>query len=69
MRFRREDAHVAVFDLLHAESLNDDQIAHGQAYVEQMLKKCQRHEEQASRDAESGVDITRLDDEISALSY
>jgi hypothetical protein len=69
MRFRREDAHVAVFDLLHAELLNDDQIAHGQAYVEQMLKKCQRHEEQASRDAESGVDITRLDDEISALSY
>jgi site-specific DNA recombinase len=67
MRFRREDAHTAVFDLMHKELLSDKQIAIGQQYVEQVLRERVRDEENAARDAESGVDQKRLDDEIRQL--
>jgi hypothetical protein len=67
MHFRREDAHVAVFELMHSELLNDDQIDLGQRYIEHMLKKRQRDEDQATRDAERSVDLKRLDDEIYSL--
>ncbi len=67
MRFRREDAHVAVFDLLHTELLSDKQIAIGRQYAEQVLRERARDEEQAARDAERGVDLKRLDDEIRQL--
>lgn len=67
MRFRRDDTHVAVFDLLHEHLLNDKQITIGQEYAEQALRERVRAEDQAARDVERGVDLRRLDDEIRQL--
>lgn len=57
IRFRCQDAHVAVFDLLHEEVLNDGQIALGQHYIGNMLKEREPAEGLAARDAVSGAAI------------
>jgi hypothetical protein len=67
MRFRREDAHVAVFDLLREEMLSDTSVANNTAHIECVVKARQRDEDQATREAERGTDLKRLDDEIRAL--
>jgi len=67
MRFRREDAHLAVFDLMREELLSDKQIALGQKYAEQVLRERAKEEDQATQDAASGVDVKRLDEEIKQL--
>lgn len=67
MRFRRDDANAAVFDVISRELLSDEQIEMGRQYIEQALKERQRQEAQASRDAVSGVDTKRLDAELKAL--
>jgi DNA invertase Pin-like site-specific DNA recombinase len=67
MRFRRDDAHIAVFDLMRRELLSDEQIEIGKQRVEQALKERAKDEERATRDAISGVDTKRLDLELKAL--
>jgi hypothetical protein len=67
LRFRREDAHIQVFDLLREELLCDAAIARGKRYVESVLKQRERDENAAAKDAESGVDVSRLDKEAAEL--
>jgi hypothetical protein len=67
LRFRRDAAHAAVFELMHRELLSDKRIAEGKAYAEQVLRERAKDEDQAARDAVRGVDVRRLDDEIKAL--
>jgi hypothetical protein len=67
LRFRREDAHLAVFDLMREELLSDKQIAIGKKYAEQVLRERAKEEDQAAQDAASGVDVKRLDEEIKQL--
>jgi hypothetical protein len=53
--------------LLHKELLSDEQIEVGKRDIEQALKERARAEDQAERDAISGVDTKRLDQELKAL--
>ncbi|MDB6015062.1 MAG: hypothetical protein JWL65_7312 [Gammaproteobacteria bacterium] len=63
LRFRREDAHIAVFDLLKERVLSERAIARGKSYVEAVLKEREQQDSAAAKDAESGVDVSRLDKE------
>jgi hypothetical protein len=63
LRFRREDAHIAVFDLLKEQVLSERAIARGKSYVEAVLKEREQQGSAAAKDAESGVDVSRLDKE------
>ena len=65
--FRREDANAAMFDLLRYECFSDQQIALGKQRIEAALKERAKEEERATRDAVSGVDTRKLDQEIKAL--
>ncbi len=67
MRFRRTDAHHAVFNLMERELLSDQQIAIGKQRIEQALKERAKDEERAMRDAASGVDTKKPDEELKAL--
>lgn len=67
MRFRRDDANKAMFSLLNNHLLSNEQIEIGTRAVEQALKERARAEDQAKRDAVSGVDTKKLDAEIKAL--
>src|SRR5581483_7154375 len=67
MRFRREDTHIAAFDLLRKEMLSDERIAHGQAYIRAMLEERAREEDAAVRQASDGAELRALDNEIAEL--
>jgi site-specific DNA recombinase len=67
LRFRREAVHSAVFELLNDKLFSDKQMEAGKAYVEEVLKQRQRNEDAAAREAASGANIKRLDDEIRQL--
>src|ERR1039458_6542121 len=63
----RDDAHIAVFDLLRKEMLSDASLTAAQTHIEQVLSDRQRAEDLAARDAVSGADVKRLDQELSAV--
>jgi site-specific DNA recombinase len=67
MRFRRADAHTALFDLLRKEMLNAQGIRTAEAFIKQQLLDQVRQEERAARDAASGADTKRLDQELREL--
>jgi hypothetical protein len=65
--FRRDDAHLALSDLLQKELLSDREMKTGTAYVESMIMELQRSEDLATKDAGRGADVKRLEDELKAL--
>jgi DNA invertase Pin-like site-specific DNA recombinase len=67
MRFRRADAHTALFDLLRKEMLNAQGVRTAEAFIKQQLLDQVRQEERAARDAASGADTKRLDQELREL--
>jgi hypothetical protein len=67
MRFRRDDANTALFDLFQKELLSKEQIAIGRARIEHELKQRAKDEERAQRDAADGADVRKLNHELKAL--
>lgn len=67
MRFRRDDAHAAAFELLREHLLSDEQIERGRQRMEAHFKELQRQEDQDAKSAESGADFKRLDQEAARL--
>ena len=67
LRFRRDDAHIAVFDLLREQVPSESAIARGKKYNKAVLKEREQQEHAAAKDAESGVDVSRLDKEAAEL--
>ena len=67
LRFRREDVHIALFELLKEHLLSDAAVASGQKYIEGVLRERQHVEDAAERDAEKGVDLRWLDTEAANL--
>jgi hypothetical protein len=67
MRFRRADAHTALFDLLRKEMLNAQGVRTAEAFIKQTLLDQVKQEERAARDAAAGVDTKRLDQELREL--
>jgi site-specific DNA recombinase len=67
MRFRRDDAHQAVYDLIVEHCLSDEQIEIGKARIEAALKERAKEEERAMRDSVSGADTKKLDQELREL--
>jgi site-specific DNA recombinase len=67
LRFRREDADEALFDLLREHLLSDKAIEQGRRQIQTMLEQQAREEERAAREAEEGIDVLRLDAEADAL--
>jgi site-specific DNA recombinase len=51
LRFRRDDAHVAVFDLLRERVLSESAIARGKKYIESVPKEREQREHAAAKDA------------------
>jgi site-specific DNA recombinase len=67
LRFRRDDAHVAAFDLLRRELLNDDAIERGRVRVESWLEEQARHEDATDRAAADDAQMRALNDELANL--
>jgi len=67
MRFRREDIHQAVFDLLTEHLLSETAIRRGRAYIESVLRERQSQEDAAVRGAADGKEIKRLNEQAAAL--
>ncbi len=67
MRFRRADAHTALFDLLRKEMLNPQGVRTAEAFIKQTLLDQVKQEERAARDVASGADTKRLDQELRDL--
>jgi site-specific DNA recombinase len=67
MRFRRADAHTALFDLLRKEMLNAQGVRTAEVFIKQTLLDQVKQEERAARDSASGADTKKLDQELREL--
>jgi site-specific DNA recombinase len=67
LRVRRDKVDEAVWSGVKTDLLSDDQIRRGKAAALEWLREQAGHEEAAAREAESGTEWQRLDEQAAAL--
>jgi hypothetical protein len=67
VRFRREEIHRAMFGLLKVHLLSDAAMARGTTYVEALLEKRARLEDESLHENDQCIEVRRLNEDEAAL--